>query len=169
MPSVVQDIKNSKFMDELAIRRIFSELIGRPPWGVRLGEGSFLTMEFGKPEANQSGGLVHGEWHLWLYMCMWRIETKEKVLVGSEDDRTSIRSLLETVPFDATRVANITPPSLDLSLEFNSGVSLVTFSVTTRSDEQWMLFTPDGNVLTTYAGGAFHYGKANEPRYVPDV
>jgi|SRR5882762_6011271 len=153
-------------MDRSAIGRIFSDLIGRPPWGVRLGEGSFLTMEFGKPEANQSNGIVHGEWHLWLYMCMWRIETKEKVLAGSEDDRTSIKLLLETLDFGATQGADINLPSLDLSIRFSSGVSLTTFSCTTRSDEQWMLFTPGGNILTAYGGGAFHYGMANEPRYV---
>jgi hypothetical protein len=155
-------------MEYNLIAETVSKLIGKAPWDVRLGEGSFLTMEFGKPEANPTSHVTHGEWHLWLYMCMWRIETQEAVLAGSEDDRSRIKKLLENLAFKTIEDIRVARPSLDLSIEFTSGVKLFTFADTTRSEEQWKLFTPDGNVLIAYGGGAFHCVGANEPRYVPN-
>ncbi len=72
-------------------------LKGNTPWGVRLGVGSFLTMEFGRPEANLVGRTAHGEFHLWLYMCSWRIEMGEKIIAGSEDERPAIEAALKNL------------------------------------------------------------------------
>ena len=163
---LTQDTK--QHMEYNLIEETVSKLIGKAPWDARLGEGSFLTMEFGKPEANPTGHVTHGEWHLWLYMCMWRIETQEEILAGSEDDRSRIRKLLENLDLNTIKDIRVARPSLDLWIEFTSGVKLLTFSNTTRSEEQWMLFTPDGSVLTTYGGGAFHSVRADGPRYVPN-
>jgi hypothetical protein len=122
-------------------------------------------MEFGKPEANQSGRIAHGEWHLWLYMCSWRIETQRKVLAGSEDDGTAIEAVLKEAHFDAIRVVSAATPSHDLAIEFNSGTKVFTFSSSSSHDqEQWMLFVPDGNCLTIYGDGSFEYTPRNQPR-----
>ena len=145
---------------------IVASLKGMAPWGVNLGVGSFLTMEFGKPKTKPSEGTAHGEWHLWLYMCMWRIETQDKVLVGSEDDREAIRTTLERTTFDSIHEIKVALPSLDLSIEFNSGIKVLTFSCSIKGDEQWMLFTPDGKVLTVYGGGQMHYASSSEPRHM---
>jgi hypothetical protein len=153
-------------MENTSIADTVSRLLGQEPWDVRLGEGSFLTMEFGRPEANPAGDIVHGEWHLWLYMCMWRIETRDAVLAGSEDDSAATKKLLGDLPFGSVQAIDIVRPSLDLSIQFGSGVKLLTFSYTTRGEEQWKLFTPENIVLTVYGGGRFHCDRKDEPRHV---
>src|ERR1700683_4892598 len=130
---------------------IVSQLQGKRPWNIQLGEGSFITMEFGAPEANPSGRRVHGEWHLWLYMCNWRIETADKVLAGSNDDHEKVQSVLKTEVFDETKTFQVLEPSKDLFIDFTSGLKLHTFSSSSDHDEeQWKLFTPEGKVLLIY-------------------
>jgi hypothetical protein len=145
------------------VTKIVSGLHGKTPSTVQLGVGSFLTMDFGAPAAGMSG---RGEWFLWLYMCMWRIETQDEVLIGSEDSRETIKKWLEYTTLGSVQKINISWPSLDIAIQFNSGIRILTFSYTTRGDEQWMLFTPEGKVLTIYGGGRFHYGSSSEPRHV---
>src|SRR6185437_15308565 len=120
------------------------KLSGKTAWGVRLGHGSFLTLEFGKPVVAQQGQ-SHGEWHLWLYMCNWRLETNQGVLAGSNDDRETIERALQETPFGAVEVIRAISRSSDLFIRFQSGVDLLSFSSSSSPDEeQWKLFTPQG-------------------------
>lgn len=57
-------------MHSISVTQIISALGGKAPWGVRLGHGSFLTMEFGRvKEEDHPARFPRGEWHQWLYMC----------------------------------------------------------------------------------------------------
>lgn len=148
----------------MKIMGIISGLKGKTPWGVRLGHGSFLTMEFGEPEIKPRGRVVHGEWHLWLYMCNWRIETQHKILAGSNDARKAIGTTLEHLSFDLVEAIHTIPPSLDLSVEFQSGIRLLTLSSSSdRIEEQWKLFTPGGKCLLAYGDGGHEYVGSDEP------
>jgi len=71
-------------------------MLGRPAWNVQQGHGSFLTFEFGEPklEINERNSpdkgirrsaYVHGQWHLWIYCCSWRVLQGETQLAWSED------------------------------------------------------------------------------------
>jgi hypothetical protein len=151
--------------DSQAITDLIRALIGKSPWGLRRGVGTFLTMEFGAPENDSSGKVVHGEWHLWLYNCNWRIEARDTVLVSSEYESTTIDLALPRLELDSIRQAEVSNPSLNLSLHFSSGVRLLTISSSAGHDqEQWMLFMPDGNCLTTFGDGSFEIKDRNEPR-----
>ncbi len=150
-------------MSSTEVEIITSQLQTKSAWDIRLGEGSFLTMEFGSPESNPSGSRAHGEWHLWLYMCNWRIETDDKVLVGSDDDRETIQSVLKTAVFGETKTVQVVAPSKDLSINFASGLKVHTFSSSSdRDEEQWKLFTPEGKVLVMYGDGTWQYVDTNE-------
>jgi len=68
-----------------------NQLLGQKAWGVSLGYGSFLTIEFGQPlPSNNEQQKIHGEWHLWLYNCAWRLEEGDKILAASEDERNNL-------------------------------------------------------------------------------
>lgn len=148
-------------------QEIVSALRGKKPWGIRVGHGSFLTMEFGKPEADQSPPppTAHGEWHLWLYLCNWRIESQEAVLSGSQDERPQMQRSIETAVFDEVRTIAVSGLSHDLVIEFKSGTRMLTFSSSSSHEqEQWMLFAPDGNCLGVYGDGTWEYTARNQPR-----
>ena len=81
------------------IRLTFEHVYGLPCWNAKSGWGSFLTMEFGLPHLeirepsppkpdwslrtrrSQARRLVvvHGEWHLWIYCCEWKVHTGKKL------------------------------------------------------------------------------------------
>jgi hypothetical protein len=147
------------------IAGITSELRDKIPWGVRLGQGSFITMEFGKARKKTSAGsIIHGEWHLWLYMCNWRIELPNKILAGSDDSRERIQKVLESATFDKVTDIRVASPSLDLTIQFGSKLKILTFSSSRNELDQWWLFTRDGNCLAVHGGGKYTYGSENQPR-----
>jgi hypothetical protein len=96
------------------IERIVRRLYGKPFWGVKPGHGSFLTLEFGKPNleireptaAGKSASAkvreklahrsvqVHGEWHLWIYCCNWEVVSGSK-RIGDSSTKLKIRCAAE--------------------------------------------------------------------------
>jgi len=125
---------------------VFDSLVGKTPWGVALGVGSTLTMEFGRKDPRQSAAAIHGEWHLWLYTCSWRLESESSVIFGCEDDRDVVRRELQVMKWTEIKSVLVSRPHLDLEMSFLNGHKLRTFSVnasTDRQNEQWILFTPD--------------------------
>ena len=130
-------------------------LVGMAPWNVEVGHGSFLTMEFGKECVEEFRGKshIHGEWHLWLQCCVWRLEKGERILVASEDKKELLARTIRRLKFGPLVEANVETPGLDLRLTFESGIRLATFTINRYRYEQWELFRPDGRVLTAKAGG----------------
>jgi hypothetical protein len=143
---------------------ILGGLKGQAPWAVKLGIGSFLTMEFGKPEQTESSPYIHGEWHLWLYMCNWRIESGNIISTGSNDDRLTIDTTLKETLLGSVENITLLHPALDLSIQFSSGTKLHTFSSSSdREEGQWKLFTPDDHCLTIYGDGSYEYPLSHQP------
>jgi len=147
------------------IQRTLTKLTGLKPWGVKLGFGTFVTIEFGKPQASvQHRGAEHGEWHLWLYMCAWRFQTADRIIVGSEDERSRIESSLESLSLQRLRSVRLLRPALDLAIKFGAEHQLLTFSPSSVENEmQWILYTPEGNSVAAFGDGTHKYGKSSEP------
>jgi len=147
---------------EIEALKIAAGLKGQSPWGVKLGVGSFLTMEFGDPREKQLSSFVHGDWGLWLYMCNWRIEIGSEIVTGSNDDRSVIEAALKELLLGPLETVTLLDPALDLSLQFSSRTKLLTFSSSSnRDEEQWKLFTPDGHCLTICGDGSAEYPLAS--------
>jgi len=146
----------------------FQGLIGLVPWGVKLGHGSFLTLEFGKEITQEFRGKSHkhGEWHLWLRSCTWRIQKQGRILIASGDDREAIEQAISRLELGAVAKAVVDNQTLDMRLEFAENTHLLAFVSHRYTDEQWELFKPDGRVLTANAGGALAEESAGglEPR-----
>jgi hypothetical protein len=131
---------------------LVSALTGQRTWGVRLGHGSFITLEFGKEETpstsdvRRKSKLLHGEWHLWVYCCSWRLDTGRSIIAGSEDNRDHIAQALDKLNGKVLKQVRVDLPAFDAVLEFEGSVSLRLFSVYSEGVEHWMLYTPDGVV-----------------------
>ena len=138
------------------IHRILSGLIGQSAWGVFLGVGSYITAEFGSAKSADSGR-VHGEWHLWVYNCAWRLQTADAVLAGSEDDRERLRTVLEALNGKTLRSFTVYCPAGEATLTFEGDLELRLFPVTTTDYEHWMVFAPDGHVLQMGPGAEWTY------------
>jgi hypothetical protein len=133
---------------------------GLEAWGTTLGHGSFLTLELGESVA--PGG-ERGRYHLWIYLAAWRIEDGSTVLAGSEDDHDELAGKVTVL--DGRKLASITVehPSLSTRFEFEGGLVLITFSVYSTDGEHWMLFRPNGTVLTMGPGPTWSVEPSNHP------
>jgi hypothetical protein len=154
-------------MDSQTVRDAIAGLVGKTPWDVRLGVGSFLTLEFGKRVVRVGERREHGEWHLWLYMCNWRLQTSSAVLTGSSDEHDAIENSLKTVYWGSITEVIVIEPALDVSLSFDSGHQLRTFSSTSFDEDQWILYTPDDMALTASGDGHYRHSRVasrQEPR-----
>ena len=141
-------------------------LIGQAAWGVSLGVGSFVTLEFGALVPPHDGeGVPHGQWHLWIYCSAWRIDEGNEVLTGSEDSREKLEAAVRRMDGLVLQHVGVSPPALETSFNFDQGISLRVFPIFSEGFEHWMLYTPDGNVLTVGPGTSWTYESASR---VPD-
>ncbi len=144
------------------IETIVAPLIGMKPWSVRLGIGSLLNFEFGKELKDE--GYIHatGEWHLWVYMCAWRLQTAHDVLVGSEDFRDLIQYEIQRLEGKTLESIKLSWPALETEILFETGLLLRLFPIYTSDHDHWMLFTPDRKVLTIGPGNTWSYERSDD-------
>jgi hypothetical protein len=125
----------------------FKQVLGRKSWGVTLGKGHNLILNFGSAIQAEDSQLIYGEWTLLLYGCAWRIETTEHVLCASADSRSKIQSSIGELE-DATIVSiDLSFPSLDTTLTFDNNIFLRLFPVYLDEYYHWKLVDPDDNAL----------------------
>jgi hypothetical protein len=139
------------------LNNLLINIKGQNAWGAKLGHGSFLTIEFGKAlMPNPETGAIHGEWHLWIYMCSWRIEKNGCFLVGCEDKRSKIGKVIEQINGNCLISFNVLVPSLDAILQFENKITLNLFSIISEDNDgggqHWMLFMPNKNILVAGPG-----------------
>jgi hypothetical protein len=142
--------------DLLAIKAHLQPLLGQPAWGIKLGEGTFVTMEFGPKIIKAQKGKTHGEWHLWVYFCAWRLEDEENVIVASEDSREQMSMALQVIEGKKLLSVEMSLPGLDTVFRFEK-VSLRAFPVTSEENCAWMLYDPKEMVLEIGPGSAWKY------------
>lgn len=94
-------------------------MLGKKAWGVSLGEGSFITIEFGNPvpsESEEDKKRIHGEWHLWIYCCSWRLEQGEEILTASEDSQSKLEEAFKKLEGLTLYSVELLPPAWDTIL-----------------------------------------------------
>lgn len=144
--------------DIYEIKAKMAPLIGQKAWGVSLGVGSFITLEFGQPiPPNEKYKKTHGEWHLWVYMCAWRLEKNNKFIAGSGADRSELEKVVQMMEGMSIDSIEILPVAGDTIIYFEEELVLHIFSAYSSEDELWMLFAPDGNVLCIDPGTNWYY------------
>lgn len=170
-----------RMIGEDVLADAFEPVLGLPCWWVKPGLGSCLTMEFGTPQlmvlepgepsANASEGAKRlsirrkvyprGDWHLWIWCCKWQITERSSIVGDSE---------LEESVEEATRVLNGQRlvgvrrgeqiGTWHFSFDLDSTLSTQPFDSTAGDEEaddedleQWLLYEPNGLVLTALASG----------------
>lgn len=139
------------------LNRSIANLVGKKAWGVKIGHGSFLTIEFGLPVNGESDQMLHGEWHLWVYLCSWRIERDGYFLVGSEDSKNKMIESVKQIDGCQLESFQIHPETLDAVLSFDNKLILRLFSVISddvenEDSQHWMLYMPNNKILVAGPG-----------------
>jgi hypothetical protein len=141
----------------LQIKAHIHPIIGQKAWGVSVGVGSFITLEFGDPIQSTELSRSHGEWHLWIYYCAWRLEKGNSVLAGSEDPRPKLEQTVKCMEGLTLNSVEILPPALETIVRFSEQIVLRLFPIYSEEYEHWMLYTPNGNVLCIGPGSNWSY------------
>jgi len=156
---------------------VFQPIYGKPCWQVEQGYGSFLTFEFGEPylqiteprepskEASEKLRkrwarrhiFVHGQWHLWIYICDWRVFHKGQELANSESTRKVIKNALLEIDGQALTSVTVTKSYISI-FDFDLGGKLEVlpnYKDYEKTVDLWLLYEPSGNVLTLRADGKY--------------
>ncbi|MCP2729464.1 hypothetical protein [Limnofasciculus baicalensis] len=154
------------------IQTHIAPLLGQKPWDVSIGVGSFITFDFGTPiprKFSHKGKRLpaRGEWHLWIYMCAWRLQKGDQVLAACEDSREQMEAAVKSMEGLALQSIEVLPPAWDTIFTFENRIVLRTFSIYSDSSEEgsenWLLFTPGQNVLSIGPGSTWYYGSSSAP------
>lgn len=156
------------------------ELLGLPCWGVKRGQGSFLTFEFGTPrliirEPIQSAskslrvrrGLarrhvyVAGAWHLWIYCCNWQVRSGSRIR-GDSSSNARVQRAARLLDGQRLIDVSLSPKGARTSFTFDLGAVLETQPYD-RKSEQWMLYMPSGQVLTFRADRRYSLARSSAP------
>ncbi len=154
--------KGEKLAEEL-----FKAVIGQAP-RIKLGYGSFLTLDFGKDIAEElltrkGKEIIYlGEWRLWVYMCAWRIDLLEEPFIGSNDDREVIRQKLSDLNNKKILEFSVLNSAFDALLKFESGYELKLFSFNVTENKQWMFYTAEQKVFVAGPGNTWYYELADK-------
>lgn len=158
------------------IRSALRRLYGLPCWEVKKGYGSFITLEFGRPHlhvrepykstseskrvreiATMRHVYVHGDWHLWIYCCNWRILDGSRLIGSSRSANRSIDKAARFLNGQKLVKARVVPRSMRSYFHFDLGGRLETTPFD-RTRVQWLLYEPSGNVLSIRADKKYSYG-----------
>lgn len=149
-------------VDIQQIEKIISPILGMKSWGTMLGEGSFITIEFGNSVlSTPQQKRFHGEWHLWIYLCVWYLEKDGELLAASEDPRPKLEAAVQHLDNRILYSVKFLPPAFETVFTFEKGISLHLFPIYSEEYEHWMLYTPDGNVLIIGPGTNWSYGSSS--------
>ena len=138
-----------------------SSVKGERAWGLSRSQGSMFFLEVGKP-LPRDVQKTHGEWHFLFEMCHWRLEKADSIVIGSEDEQGLIDNVFSMLELGSISSAGVTAPSNDLTIEFDVGLKLKTFTLSSGAKAdwtQWYLFTPDNNAWTSDAKGDLLYSR----------
>ena len=159
------------------INDVFKPILGKPCWQVKQGYGSFLTFEFGEPRLHiqeprkpskqaseklrkrwaRRSIFIHGDWHLWVYSCDWKIFLKNKEIANDTSTRKVIKNAL--MELDGQALVSVTIKKSYVSIfEFDLGGRLELIpnhKDFEGTDELWLFYEPSGNVFTLRADGKY--------------
>lgn len=157
------------------ITDVFTPIYGKPCWQVHQGYGSFLTFEFGEPHltvreprpsskvptiAARRLVVIHGDWHLWAYLCDWRILSHGRFMAHCESSRSIISKA--TSELNGQLLQRVTVhKSLMTVFEFDLGGRLETrpnIQAYGKTSTLWHLYEPSGEVFSLRSDGKYDHG-----------
>ena len=158
---------------------VFQPMLGKPCWQVEQGYASFLTFEFGEPHLRiqeprkaskqvseklrkrwaRRHVFVYGEWHLWVYICDWRIFLNDEEIANNTSSRKIIKNAL--LEIDGQLLTSVAIKKSHVSIfEFDLGgrLEIIPNHVDYKKTvDLWLLYEPSGNVFTLRADGKYRH------------
>jgi hypothetical protein len=164
----------------MIIQELFSKIYGKFCWDAEKGIGSFLTFEFGEPHLdvwdryNSKNGIreklrsvaVHGDWHLWIYLCDWEIYSHDKVKANSQSTKRDIMRAMWRLNGQVLTYVKV-HPSCATTFTFELGDRLETLPNIAeygQDSEQWLLYEHSGKVFTLRADQMYSYQLGDTPK-----
>lgn len=161
-------------------QRVFRQVYGNPCWGVQNCLGSDIVFEFGKPHLEireprsaspkaskrvreffaTRGVHVHGDWHLWIWMCDWEVFKSGKRL-GSNRSRSRLEWAVQKLNGQKLVGFSIHGNGT-CTFKFDLGGVLVTQPFD-RDGDQWILYCPEKKVLTLRGADKYSFRPSNTP------
>ncbi len=178
------DIPMKRKKQKSVIDDVFRPIYGKPCWNVEQGYGSFLTLEFGEPQlrvqeprkASKQAPeslkrrwarrfvYVRGKWHLWFYICNWKI-----IILGEEkaNYRSSKRAIQKAaIEINGEKLVRVTvDKSLVTTFDFDLGGKLICTPSRSfdKDSDLWLFYEPSGKVFTLRANGKYSHIPGNTP------
>lgn len=92
---------------------------------------------------------LQGQWHLWIYCCLWAVRDGARLAGDSSSPRSATRA---AAFLDGQQLVSVSigPRGVRTAFEFDLGGRLLTAPYD-RSREQWLLYEPSGKVLVLRA------------------
>lgn len=149
------------------LEKLIKPIIGLPG-RFKLGHGSFLTIDFGKEIEKEymtrkgKQTAYYGQWHLWVYMCAWRIDHLGQPMIGSDDERDKITENLIYLNNKKLEQFIIINSAHDATLKFESDYDLKLFSFNVIENEYWKLYNPNNKTFTAGPGTQWRYTSSDE-------
>lgn len=103
---------------------------------------------------------VHGDWHLWVHSCDWRISFRGQELANQGSSRRAIGKALFELNGQALGQVHVYP-SLLSTFEFDLGGKLEVIPNSGKygaSSDLWLLYEPAGDVFTLRGDAKFCHG-----------
>jgi hypothetical protein len=159
---------------------LFSQIYGMFCWDAEKGYGSFLTFEFGEPHLDIwdryrskdgirekiRGVAIHGDWHLWIYVCDWEIYWHDTLKANSQSASQDIIRAMGRLNGQCLTHVEV-HPSCATTFVFELGDRLETMPNVTiygQDSEQWLLYEHSGKVFTLRADQMYSYKPGNTPK-----
>jgi hypothetical protein len=141
-------------MDTLNTPDPFAPLVGQTAHGCWLGYGNMLFPQFGRPHPLRDGQThSSGEWGLWSDYIQGRIEQRNHIVAGSEDDRATMEDGVREIDGETFLSGKILLTG-DSILKFSNDLIVRTFVITSEEDARWNFRVPDGKYFHLGPDGA---------------
>ena len=170
------------------ISEAFRPVLGLPSWDVKKGHGSFITMQFGQPELRIKeprllpvfldrapaqtmvrSTEIYGQWHLWIYGCVWSLTLDTVELAHCESEDATIVRALRALNGQVLTSVEVDPADGSSTFAFDLFCVLSTHPAQHQGAdgepiEQWMLYQPSGQVLSVRGDGRYRAEAGSAPR-----
>ncbi len=108
-----------------------------------------------------------GEWHLWIYCCYWKLKLTDVSITHCESSDRKIEKALSILNGQELNSVSIDRNTKETKFEFDLGGILSTTPYECLDSggepyESWMLYLPDGNVVTYRADGKYAHESAQK-------
>lgn len=125
--------KRGKPIKMKSFEEALSQFTGLKAWNARIGIGTHVLVDFGKPVCIPDSADIQGEFFFWITGAPWRLEYDGEILAGSGQDELPTDTL-ECLNGDRISEIIAKDPYFDILIIWESGKLLRVFSENTDFD-----------------------------------